>query len=320
MTRKEEIWKWIPGYENLYKISDKGNILTFHQNKQGKPLKRVKMPFGYLYVSLRKDGKDKTTSVHRLVLTAFDSAQPSSIWACHKNGKRADNRLENLYWGTAEDNSDDARRHGTLAMGERSGMARLTDDTVMEARTLYATGAFTVKQLAEKFGVKEPTLHKAITGQSWAHIKLDKDYVVVQRENSHKLTPDQAVEIRNKYSTGAVKMSALAKEYGVATLTVQKIIRREVFKYVEGADCTNVQHRGKFSAKNTLSIAQKYEIAQLVKHKPAEKAYTEYKQEIANTYGVSLGTIYKVMEEYENFKAMQEYENKMLNTLSGTKV
>lgn len=62
----KEIWKDIPGYEGLYKISSYGNIM----NKKNNNLKYMNRR-GYLYVSLWKNNKGKKYRVHRLVAEIF---------------------------------------------------------------------------------------------------------------------------------------------------------------------------------------------------------------------------------------------------------
>jgi hypothetical protein len=64
-----------------------------------------------LFVSLSKDGKRKSLRVNRLIAEAFI---PKPDWwtpgmqldVGHKNDKRNDNRVENLYWCTRKENMD----------------------------------------------------------------------------------------------------------------------------------------------------------------------------------------------------------------------
>jgi uncharacterized protein YjcR len=47
----------------------------------------------------------------------------------------------------------------------------LTDDIVLEARLLYATGKYRQKDLAEVYGVSQTTMGKALNGTQWSHVK-----------------------------------------------------------------------------------------------------------------------------------------------------
>ncbi len=63
---------------------------------------------GYLTVKIQ--GKPRT--VHRLVLEAFVGPCPPGMQCRHLDGNPANNRLENLAWGTHAENAADKIRHG----------------------------------------------------------------------------------------------------------------------------------------------------------------------------------------------------------------
>lgn len=119
-----EIWKDIPGYEGYYEASTRGRVRSLDRivnssNGQtrisrGKVLTQsVLGPGGYLRVTLSKEGIAKTRTVHRLVMETFIGPHPDGMEICHNNGDPADNRLENLRFGTPSDNRNDAVKHGT---------------------------------------------------------------------------------------------------------------------------------------------------------------------------------------------------------------
>jgi hypothetical protein len=74
--------------------------LAHRNEKQLKPRLRKN---GYLYVSLRKDGKTIDSMVHRLVAKSFLDCV-DGLQVNHINGKRADNRLVNLEMVTPSHN------------------------------------------------------------------------------------------------------------------------------------------------------------------------------------------------------------------------
>lgn len=79
-----------------------------------KPMKLAVNNKGYFSVNLTPEqgGKYQTFRVHRLVLAAFVGPCPEGMECRHLNGVHTDNRLENLAWGTQEENRDDNRRMG----------------------------------------------------------------------------------------------------------------------------------------------------------------------------------------------------------------
>ena len=99
----EEIWKDIPGYEGLYKISSNGDVLSLRSGKLRKP---VAQAHGYLSVSLSgKDHKKKRFYIHRLVATAFLGDPPSMNYEInHKDLDKANNTVDNLEWCTRKEN------------------------------------------------------------------------------------------------------------------------------------------------------------------------------------------------------------------------
>jgi hypothetical protein len=108
--------------------------------------------------------------VHHLVLRAFVGRRPLGAEACHANGIRTDNNLRNLRWGSRAENVADARKHGTIARGARSGASKLTDVIVLSIRAAYIRNVFGKKRLAKHFGVSEGTVHAIVNRQTWTHV------------------------------------------------------------------------------------------------------------------------------------------------------
>lgn len=129
-------------------------------------------PTGYkrLYreVSIRSitDPKRSKYEVQRLILEAFVGPCPEGMEACHWNGKHADNRLENLRWGTPVENTADKFRHGTVAHGEQMPQAKLSPGEISQSRLDHANGE-SVRDIAARIGVSERTLRRALKGQTW---------------------------------------------------------------------------------------------------------------------------------------------------------
>ena len=108
----EEIWKDIEGYEGLYQVSSNGVIRSLDKidsvgrRIKGKHIKPQENRFGYHRVSLCKEGKVTTHSVHRLVAQAFIPNTENKPCVDHINTVRTDCRVENLKWVTIKENNE----------------------------------------------------------------------------------------------------------------------------------------------------------------------------------------------------------------------
>jgi hypothetical protein len=110
-----EIWKDIKDYEDLYQISNLGNVERLPakviyrgdaiRNHKGCLLKPNILSNGYKYQDLSKDGIRKRYLVHRLVAIAFVPNPENKPEVNHKYGDKLDNRATELEWSTRAENN-----------------------------------------------------------------------------------------------------------------------------------------------------------------------------------------------------------------------
>jgi hypothetical protein len=124
---------------------------------------------GHYQVSLRWKGKQRRFGVHHLLCLIFYGRRPKKHEARHIDGDPANNRITNLRWGIRKDNAQDQLRHGTLAVGERSGKNKLKESHVREIRRRFSSVG-SVNSLAKEFGVSWPTIARIIKRKSWRHV------------------------------------------------------------------------------------------------------------------------------------------------------
>lgn len=117
----KEIWKDIPNYENMYKISSLGNVKSLKRkvkNKNGyriveeKELKKCVDTNGYFVVNLRKNSNIETKPIHRLVAEIFIKNEDKKPCVNHIDGNKQNNCVENLEWCTYSHNVKEAFRLG----------------------------------------------------------------------------------------------------------------------------------------------------------------------------------------------------------------
>lgn len=116
-----EHWRPVVGYEGIYEVSDQGRVKSLDRTVEtslglrkyrGRVLTSGTNRHGYPLVALADTGIVRSKKVHRLVLEAFVGLCPEGMEACHGNGVRSDNRLDNLRWDTRRENHLDIIRHG----------------------------------------------------------------------------------------------------------------------------------------------------------------------------------------------------------------
>jgi hypothetical protein len=160
-----EVWKNIDDY---YRVSNLGNVESC-KSGYWKPIKKIKLPKGYIYIGLSNNNKTKHHYVHRLVANAFISNPLSKATVNHINGIKDDNRVENLEWATQAENNkhsyDSGIKKPTNQLGNKNGNARLTDLQVTEIRTLWNKGNITKLKLASIFSVSDAHICRIINKQ-----------------------------------------------------------------------------------------------------------------------------------------------------------
>lgn len=166
MSDAEE-WTSVHGWPG-YRVSNLGRVKSYKRSC-GKLLSLSIKSNGYQQVTLSKDCKTKNWSVHRLIWMAFNPQRRPMMGklVLHLNGNKIDNRLENLYLGTAVDNANDAYRHGVLNMGNSHWKSKLKVCDIHRIRALISTGNMSQADLARSYGVHSSTISKIATGKNW---------------------------------------------------------------------------------------------------------------------------------------------------------
>lgn len=155
----EEVWKPIPSYEGLYEVSDRGNVRSLHVEprllKQGCGI--------YKIVSLWKEGRGRTFSVHSLVARVFLGEPSPGMQVNHLDEDKYNNHSSNLVWATPSDNT----KHSSHKMrGELQGGSKLKEEDVREIRRRLSEGCSQSK-LAKEYGIHKSSIYAIAARKNW---------------------------------------------------------------------------------------------------------------------------------------------------------
>lgn len=100
-----EIWKDIPEYEGLYKISSLGRIISSYSRRILSPTISGHKGKDYYAITLVKNGIKKRFHIHKLVALSFIPNPNNFPCIDHINTDRFDNRVENLKWCSFSQNN-----------------------------------------------------------------------------------------------------------------------------------------------------------------------------------------------------------------------
>lgn len=159
-----ELWKPVVGYEARYRVSNKGRVAC-----QGGVMRLTLNIRAYHVLTLWDGRRGRTKRVQRLVLEAFVGPCPPGMEACHNDGTRTNNHVENLRWASPMDNAADRRRHGTQCVGSLIGVAKLTAAAVLDIRRARVEGRL-LGEIADEWGVDESTIYQVVHRKTWRHV------------------------------------------------------------------------------------------------------------------------------------------------------
>jgi hypothetical protein len=167
------------------------------------------------YGSLTVGGK--TLKAHRVAYELRYGPIPDGLVACHRCDTPSCINPAHLFIGTHGDNARDreskqrrrpatGERHGSrthperLARGDRNG-SRLHPERLPRGEESWSR------------------LHPELVARG-------------ERTNSARLTAEQVIEIRARYSSGGVTLTALGAEYGVTFQQIHKIVRGKDWRHL----------------------------------------------------------------------------------------
>lgn len=168
-----EHWQAIVGYEGIYDVSSAGRIRRVAPGPgtwPGRILKAYVSGWGYLWVSLSRQGQQRFHSVHRLVASAFIGVPGRGDEVNHRDGDKTNNCPQNLEWTTPLGNMAHARQLGLLPnrSGSANSRAKVNEVDVPIIRKLHGSLSYT--GIAQRYGVHKTTIQAICQRRSWSHV------------------------------------------------------------------------------------------------------------------------------------------------------
>jgi hypothetical protein len=173
----QEIWKNVPGYENMYQVSNLGKVKSLARYKKAKSnsksltkeklLRFTRGIDGYISYELNKNSIRKNFKAHRLVAMAFIPNPENKPQVNHINGVKDDNRVENLEWNTASENVRHSYKTGLASnKGERHPLSKLNNSQVLKIRNDNRK----LIEIASEYNLSMTTISEIKKRKTWNHI------------------------------------------------------------------------------------------------------------------------------------------------------
>lgn len=168
-----------------YRVSDDGRVQscikpgskTKEIGTEWRDLTPTPQRSGHLLIWL---GRKDCRYVHALVLNAFVGPCPDGMEACHfPDRDPSNNRVDNLRWGTRQENHADSVEHGTAFfvhganLGEDHPSVKLDECLVrkiMFIRMRFGFGAPRICRILKLDSGMRGAVDGIIRGQSWNHV------------------------------------------------------------------------------------------------------------------------------------------------------
>ena len=115
--------------------------------------------------------KNKPKTVHRLILAWITGIDLDGKWEArhHCDNPKCINP-DHIDVGTHKDNMKDRAKRFRGHRGETHNDAKLTENTVVHIRNLYASGGYTFKELGKMYDVHKHTIRNAVRRKTWKHV------------------------------------------------------------------------------------------------------------------------------------------------------
>ena len=158
---QKEVWRSIPNYEGIYEASNFGRVRRLARvNLYGRKLKGMVvkgsvLKSGYLTVNMSKNGKKKTTYVHKIIAVSFlnHTSCGYKVVVDHIDNNKLNNNADNLQLISQRENAskDSSNKTGFLGVLKNGDMFQ---SRIRINGRITNLGTFNTPELANKAYLK----------------------------------------------------------------------------------------------------------------------------------------------------------------------
>ena len=210
----------VVGFEGLYKVSNIGRVRS---SRRGTIMIPHPLKDGYLRIRLRKEGKDFSFLVHRLVAMAFIPNPNNYDTINHKDFNTQNNCVENLEWCTQKYNNKYSRDAGHYHYSEKAREAakrnrKISDELAIKIFDDYKKG---MKQadLASKYDVTRAFVCRLVHGRcrtEYTNQSLEKDLKI-------KFSDDEIISMNESFKKG-ISLKSIAERFNTSSTYVGSLV------------------------------------------------------------------------------------------------
>lgn len=185
-----ELWEPIKGMEGHYEVSNLGRVKSLKRIKRQwngyqfieyeipERIRKPRITNGYYMVNLTVDGVRHQRWIHQLVAEAFIPKEIGKTEVDHKNGRKLDNRANNLRWVTHQENirfaSNRKKSIKQKELNKLFGSNNLTEKTNPKTKILHLeTGKKypTSRIAAKELNLSDSNIRRSCRSNGYSAVK-----------------------------------------------------------------------------------------------------------------------------------------------------
>lgn len=185
---KDEYIAWNLQCGNIVADSESGKVFATRGSggvRLSKPKELLgSVVNGYKVVNIRNGTTKLQCRIHRIIWISVNGVVPDGYCIDHINNDKQDNRLSNLQLLTPTENSHKAKEDGLYKTGKDNKATKISPELHDEIAYLYATDDFTMRELAEVYGISKSRISQIVKETGWTDIGDYTDSTGKKRKTS----------------------------------------------------------------------------------------------------------------------------------------